>query len=150
MHIGQVIRVLRIQRGLTQEQLALDAQVATSNVSRIENGLRQPSQDLLQRLADSLGTPVSLIYAMGEMDGEAPAHNRPTWSLSTREIGEPAFSRAPDLSGGREQVLSGESQALLKRFYQLAPKYRSLVLEHIQMLKRLQEQESGVAPKDDV
>lgn len=36
MHIGQIIYALRREKGLTQEALALAAETATSNLSRIE------------------------------------------------------------------------------------------------------------------
>lgn len=136
MHIGLIIRMMRIQRGLTQEQLALEAQVATSNVSRIENGLRQPSQDLLRRLAEALKTSVSTIYAIQEESSPAPSPIRASHSLE--------FIGTPEIGGidSLDIALLEESQVLLKRFYQLSPRYRPLVLEHIQMLKRLQEQEA--------
>jgi transcriptional regulator with XRE-family HTH domain len=136
MHIGQIIRMLRIQRGLTQEQLALEAQVATSNVSRIENGLRQPSQDLLQRLAEALKTSVSLIYTIQE-EAITPYPD-------IHDFMSPSRVLLPDSTEPTafDIALSDESQTLLKRFYQLAPQYRPLVLEHIQMLKRLQDQEN--------
>ncbi|WP_202969624.1 helix-turn-helix domain-containing protein [Pseudomonas sp. TCU-HL1] len=54
MHIGQVIYALRQEKGLTQEALALAAETATSNLSRIENGQRRPSGALLERLAYAL------------------------------------------------------------------------------------------------
>ena len=41
MHIGQVIRSLREEKGWSQEKLALDAGMATSHVSRIERGERR-------------------------------------------------------------------------------------------------------------
>lgn len=66
MHIGQVVRLLRLGCGRTQEWLALEAGVATSHVSRIERGLRQPGGDLLRRLAQALGVSVSALHAASE------------------------------------------------------------------------------------
>ncbi|WP_369922490.1 helix-turn-helix domain-containing protein [Marinomonas polaris] len=66
MNIGHVIKILRIQRKMTQEQIALEADMATSNVSRIEKGLRQPSQKVLQKLAKALNTKPSVLYAASE------------------------------------------------------------------------------------
>lgn len=63
MHIGRVIYALRRERGLTQEALALAAETATSNLSRIEKGQRRPSGALLERLASALSTSVTAIYA---------------------------------------------------------------------------------------
>lgn len=73
MKIGQIIKALRLEQGLSQEALALDADTATSNLSRIEKGLRTPSIDLLERIAPALKTRVSTIYALAEADGEPTA-----------------------------------------------------------------------------
>lgn len=148
MEIGQVIRVLRIQRGLTQEELALEAQVATSNVSRIENGQRQPSQDLLKRLARALRTPVSRIYTMSEEGLVSAERIEPNLDrylacdlafADSMEAISPEFSL--DLEEHAETALTPEVMALLKYFQQLTPENKALALEHIKLLNRMQKSE---------
>lgn len=73
MKIGQIIKALRLERGLSQEALALNVDTATSNLSRIEKGLRTPSIDLLERIAPALGTRVSTIYALAEAGAGEPS-----------------------------------------------------------------------------
>lgn len=120
MHIGNAIRVLRIKRKLTQEQLALDADIATSNVSRIENGLRQPSQKLLIKLADALGTTPSSLYAACEkgivQDG-------------TDTVG---------YSNHNEVIAAPETQILLRLFHELSDDNRKLLLEQVRLLHHWQ------------
>jgi DNA-binding XRE family transcriptional regulator len=48
--------------GLTQEQLAIAADVRQSEISRIENGRGNPTVLTLARLADALGLEVSLRF----------------------------------------------------------------------------------------
>ena len=48
------VRRLRIERGLTQEQLALDAEIDLTYVGGIERGRRNPSVNILGRIATSL------------------------------------------------------------------------------------------------
>ncbi|SBS30675.1 anaerobic benzoate catabolism transcriptional regulator [Marinomonas aquimarina] len=84
MNIGYVIKTLRKQRKMTQEQIALEADIATSNVSRIEQGLRQPSQKVLQKISQALGTTPSVLYAACEQpESEVPSflehNNEKTW-----------------------------------------------------------------------
>lgn len=50
--IGEKIKILRLRRNLTTRQLADELQISQAQVSRIENGLRQPSGDLIVRIAD--------------------------------------------------------------------------------------------------
>lgn len=48
------VRRLRNARDLSQETLAIDAEVAVPYVSRIENGVANPSIDVMDRLARAL------------------------------------------------------------------------------------------------
>jgi len=45
------VRRLRTDRGITQEQLAVDARVAAPYLSRMENGSVNPTIDVIDRIA---------------------------------------------------------------------------------------------------
>lgn len=66
MKIGLVIKGLRIEQGLKLEALANDLELATSTLSRIESGRRNPSLDVLEALAEALGVKVSDIFHEAE------------------------------------------------------------------------------------
>jgi transcriptional regulator with XRE-family HTH domain len=57
--IGPKIRELRQAAGLTQEDLAHEASISTSTLSRIERGAFQPRLDTLGKLAQALGVPAA-------------------------------------------------------------------------------------------
>jgi transcriptional regulator with XRE-family HTH domain len=64
--LGRNIRACREARGLTQEQLALDAGMKRSYVSELERGLRNPTVRALGRLAGALAVePVELLKPLG-------------------------------------------------------------------------------------
>lgn len=70
MRIGSVVRARRVERGITQEALALELETATSTLSRIEKNQRTPSLDLLVRLAKALDLkPSELLHAAETVDG---------------------------------------------------------------------------------
>ncbi|MEZ5538995.1 MAG: helix-turn-helix domain-containing protein [Pseudomonadales bacterium] len=69
MDIGYAIHIIRKQKGLTQETLAAAIDADAGYLSRIENGNRQPSLDLLIRLSDALQAPLSSIFAVAEGGG---------------------------------------------------------------------------------
>jgi len=69
-HVGERVRALRLQRGLSQEQLAGPG-VSASYVSLIESGRRRPSPDALQTLATALGTSAEFL-----VHGESAALRR--------------------------------------------------------------------------
>lgn len=58
------LRRLRVERGLSQESLAVDADVDVSYISRLESALENPSIGLLERLASALGADVSDMLAV--------------------------------------------------------------------------------------
>lgn len=63
---GQVLRALRRDAGLSQEQLALAAGVERNFVSLIERGVNQPTIRVIFKLAQALGVPASKIILLVE------------------------------------------------------------------------------------
>lgn len=62
--LGQNVRRLRQLRGMTQEELALDAEMKRSYLSDLERGTRNPSVRALGRLALALGVkPEALLQS---------------------------------------------------------------------------------------
>jgi transcriptional regulator with XRE-family HTH domain len=56
---GQRLREARLSRGMTQAQLAEEAQVTLSYITRLESGSSAAGIDLVARLAAALGTPIA-------------------------------------------------------------------------------------------
>lgn len=67
MELGQRLRQLRIEQGLSQRQLCGD-EITRNMLSQIENGTARPSMGTLSYLAARLGKPVSYFL---EEDGAA-------------------------------------------------------------------------------
>lgn len=55
--LGEVVKALRAEAGLTQEGLAARAGITTSYIGRIERGDRNPTWVALGRLSQGLGVP---------------------------------------------------------------------------------------------
>lgn len=55
---GALVRLLRTRAGLTQEELAIRADLGGRTIREIESGRRQPRGQSLRLLADALGVPV--------------------------------------------------------------------------------------------
>ncbi len=78
--IGATIRFGRLEAGLTQEELALAVGITNSEISRLEQGKRNPKWETMKRLADGLGIPCWRMVQIAEMlDRERfpnyPAHD---------------------------------------------------------------------------
>jgi transcriptional regulator with XRE-family HTH domain len=65
---GQVLREQRLSRQLSQEELALAADVDRTFVSQMERGIRQPTITTLMKLAGALNIqPSTLIVRMEKL-----------------------------------------------------------------------------------
>lgn len=53
--VGKNVRRLRIQKGMTQEELAFEAEIDLTYIGGIERGRRNPSLMVLVRIAKALG-----------------------------------------------------------------------------------------------
>jgi transcriptional regulator with XRE-family HTH domain len=69
---GQILRALRRDAGLSQEQLAFAAEIERNFVSLIERGVNQPTIRVIFKLARALGIPASkmLLLVEEKMQGE--------------------------------------------------------------------------------
>lgn len=70
---GRQILHLRLERGWTQKELAERAGTKQANISRLENGLLNPSVDMLQRVAEALGANLTVTLEPTEQPQAAPA-----------------------------------------------------------------------------
>lgn len=69
---GIAIQQLRKQRGLSQERLALEADIDRRYMSDVENGKRNISLDIMERIASRLGIEVSELISHAERVSKTP------------------------------------------------------------------------------
>lgn len=66
VYIGHRLKDLRIQRALTQEELAEKAGIGKNTVNRMERNLTEPHMSTLRKLAEALGVdPAELVNEGG-------------------------------------------------------------------------------------
>jgi transcriptional regulator with XRE-family HTH domain len=68
--IGDSLRAMREQQGLTLEQASELSGISTSHLSRLESSERQPSVASLLALSSAFGVPVGALF--GETQGATP------------------------------------------------------------------------------
>jgi transcriptional regulator with XRE-family HTH domain len=64
--LGEALRRARKAAGISQEELAFDAQVDRTYVSQLENGHKSPTLDVMFRVCPILGVTVSELVAQVE------------------------------------------------------------------------------------
>lgn len=67
------LRRIRVERGLTMDELAVDAGVDASFVARIERGVVNSSVDTLERLTDALRVRVMELFVEPLPDAPKPS-----------------------------------------------------------------------------
>lgn len=70
-YIGCRVREARAEYGLTQEELASDVGVDPKHISRIENGRKHGSDQLIRRISEVTGKPLSFFYGNEPMPDDA-------------------------------------------------------------------------------
>lgn len=115
MQIGQIIRALRQEKGWTQEALALEAEMTTSYVSRIERGERQLSTSRLEKLAAVLGTSVFRIYAVAEGRSPGPVIAEKTAEADYSDAGLKLRRLFRQLGDDERELLIDFAAMLVKR-----------------------------------
>lgn len=120
MKIGAAIRQIRLERGATQEAVALEAGTFAGNISKIERGQQLPSLDLLEKIAAALQTRVSSLYLRAEGDAED---------------GGVAVPESADAAYSNEMIL------LRRVFLELSRDNKLLTVEFVKLLGRTQRGE---------
>lgn len=62
LQIGEQIRYYRRKNGISQETLALIAEVNPAYVGQIERGMKSPTINTLKKLADALGISLATLF----------------------------------------------------------------------------------------
>lgn len=68
--VARNLRRLRVAKELSQEALAVDAEIDRTYVSRLERGLENPTVAVLERLAEALSAKITDLFAV-------PKHGEP-------------------------------------------------------------------------
>lgn len=95
MDYSKAMRIARALADMSQRELATRIEVDASLISMLESGLRKPSLDTLQKVADALGLPFHLFALLG-------AEPKETKSLGRNDIQQLAESLANLLLRGKE------------------------------------------------
>lgn len=71
--IGETVRSFRTETGLSQEAVGLEGGIHPTEISRLENGIRNPTWETMKRIARGLGITCSQMTARAEkLEQEQP------------------------------------------------------------------------------
>ena len=72
MLFAEMLKKLRLEKGLTQRELAERVYVTRSAVVRWENGSRLPDAAMITRLSDALGADIGMLFSVAAESDESP------------------------------------------------------------------------------
>jgi transcriptional regulator with XRE-family HTH domain len=81
--VARNLKKLRVKQRLSQENLAVDARIDRTYVSRLERGLENPTIAVLERLAKALDTRIVEFFTP-LVFGEPPPRSLPSGRRSKR------------------------------------------------------------------
>ena len=70
--LGEIIRRQRELNELSMRQFAAMAGISNPYLSQIERGLREPSEKVVEAIAESLRTSVDALYEQAGLDPDSP------------------------------------------------------------------------------
>jgi transcriptional regulator with XRE-family HTH domain len=70
--VARNIRRLRVAKGLSQEALAVDAEIDRTYVSRLERGLENPTVAVLEKLARAVSASIDEFFKVPRAGESAP------------------------------------------------------------------------------
>lgn len=115
------IKELRVEKKITQSQLAKILGVNQTAVGKYERGDLEPNIQILNNLADFFG--VSIDYILGRED----------------DLGIKGYAPADAAPGATERAMGDEAE-LLRAFRKLSPFARSAVMVQVKALAEDQEE----------
>lgn len=122
MKIGSYIQKLRKEKDLSINQLALYSKVSAAHISRIERELRDPSPEILRKLAPVLKVSYEeLMRVAGYID-------------DVRIIDFESDEEARNYI--EEQINKGHQRSIFKQYEQLSEEGKKLVDELIKQLSK--------------
>lgn len=71
-NIGERIHILRVQQGLSQEQLALRAEITTTYLGQIERNLKNPTFKVIEQICNALHISLSAFFDMPSPSADTP------------------------------------------------------------------------------
>lgn len=86
MDIGKAIKVLRKERGLSQDELGGLVGLSGNAISQIETGATFPHKENIKRICEALNIPVAYLMFFSISDEDLPAETKSIFNALQQPI----------------------------------------------------------------
>ena len=146
MTIGEKIRTIRKEKGMTQKQLADMCKMADSAIRKYESGQVVPKTEMLKRIANALGVPASQLMSRSlQVQMESDGLNQILLRAQRKyQLAEESGADKAELDGIAEVIAT--AQELLKELsseqelHASAEKQAQAILERAKALTQQQQE----------
>ncbi len=66
MSLGELIKKVRLAKGLSQKEVVMSANIEKAQFSRIENNKTDPSFSTIEKIANAMGCTMAELFSTGE------------------------------------------------------------------------------------
>lgn len=130
--INERIRELRIEKGLTQRELAKELKLSSSTIAMYESGRRVPDHTILQQLATFFDVTIDYLLGRTNIRNEETMQNIKN-----------AIKDNPELLEFWDQLVQREDlQLMFKQTKRLTPESIRKIIEVIKLIEDEEEHES--------
>jgi transcriptional regulator with XRE-family HTH domain len=158
MTVGEKIRTMRVQCGLTQKQLGERAGIAEPTIRKYELGKLNPKIETLKKIADALGVPLSELSPMFPFYKEnALPSDKPSMAEVTRRAKENGMTVSDYMKSRPELQDAGETyhgvlgqtetrlrkNALLDAYNTLNDEGQKVAVERVEELTEIPKYQRG-------
>jgi transcriptional regulator with XRE-family HTH domain len=116
--VGNNIRIIRTEKGITQEALALESGLSQGYINQLENGKRLYTQKSLEMIAEALSTPVISFFRGEDVKPENPKKRK-------RDIADKKYTKKELLS-----LLNGMPDHIIEHYVTLLKLEKQMVKEN--------------------
>ncbi|MES2559256.1 MAG: helix-turn-helix transcriptional regulator [Bacteroidota bacterium] len=88
MKIGTAIKNTRVEKGLSQGELAKMIEISPTSLSQIENNIKTPSSSSLKKISSSLKVPEVYFYLISLEKDDVPEDKKNLYDLMYPSITE--------------------------------------------------------------
>lgn len=135
MDIGEKIKHLRTEKGITQKELANRLGTSQQNLAQYENGKRNPKLETVRKMADALGVYISdLIVDWNQYSPSEYAQD------IMNDITQGALNSAEEaVSSGKKVLNDVKETCIISDFRKLNKEGQDKAIEQVELLTKIPE-----------
>lgn len=81
MNIGAAIKKIRLEKEISQGDLSKTCEISQTSFSQIENGIKRPSTNTLNKICKALDVPETIIYLYALEESDIPKSKKAVFKV---------------------------------------------------------------------